>query len=56
MANQNNIEGEVERKVRELSDKVFERFNPLKPGKLERMYVNDEGEEYIEKSHLKEWV
>ena len=46
----------MERKVRELSDQVFDRFNPIKPGKQERMYINDEGDEYIEKAHLKEWV
>ena len=43
-------EGEVERKVRELRESVFEKYN--KDGKQ----VNDNNEAYITKDQLKEFV
>jgi len=39
-------EGEVERKVRELGDEVFARFNPGKS-------INNEGKEWISKENLR---
>ena len=44
------IEGEVEKKVRELGDEIFDKYN--KGG----VSVNDEGKPYIKKEHLKEFI
>ena len=43
-------EGEVERKVRELGDEIFARFNPGKTN------LNAEGKEWISKENLREFI
>lgn len=45
-----NAEGEVEKKVRELGDEVFEKYN------AGGVAVNDEGKPFIQKEHLKEFI
>ena len=45
-----NAEGEVEKKVRELGDEVFDKYN------AGGVAVNDEGKPYITKEHLKEFI
>ena len=45
-----NAEGEVEKKVRELGDEVFEKYN------AGGVAVNDEGKPYITKEALKEFI
>jgi len=45
-----NAEGEVEMKVRELGDEVFDKYN------AGGVAVNDEGKPDITKEHLKEFI
>ena len=45
-----SAEGEVERKVRELGDEIFEKYNPGNKN------LDDEGKPYIEKEHLREFI
>ena len=45
-----SAEGEVERKVRELGDEIFEKYNPGSD------MVNDEGKPYIKKENLREFI
>ena len=44
------VEGEVERKVRELGDEVFDKYNAGGAA------VNDEGHPYIKKADLREFI
>ena len=43
-------EGEVEKKVRELGDEVFDKYN------AGGVAVNDEGKPYIKKDDLREFI
>ena len=45
-----SAEGEVERKVRELGDEIFEKYNPGADVK------DAEGKPYITKAHLREFI
>ena len=45
-----SAEGEVERKVRELREEIFEKYNPGMKN------VDDEGKPYITKDNLKEFI
>ena len=45
-----SAEGEVERKVRELGDEIFERYNPGGTNK------DDDGKPYISKANLREFI
>ena len=45
-----SAEGEVERKVRELGDEIFERYNPGNRNK------DDDGKPYISKDNLREFI
>ena len=45
-----SAEGEVEKKVRELGDEIFEKYN--KDGAA----INDDGKPYIKKEDLKEFI
>lgn len=45
-----SAEGEVERKVRELGEEIFNKYNP------DRSIVDDEGKPIITKENLKEFV
>ena len=45
-----SAEGEVERKVRELREEIFEKYNP--GGKI----VDGEGKPYITKENLREFI
>ena len=43
-------EGEVERKVRELGDEIFMKYNPSGTN------INDEGKEWISRENLREFI
>ena len=45
-----SAEGEVERKVRELREEIFHKYNPG------NATVNDEGKPYISKENLREFI
>ena len=45
-----SVEGEVEKKVRELGEEVFDKYNPG------NQIVNDEGEAYITKEQMQEFI
>ena len=45
-----SIEGEVERKVNQMTETVFDKYNP---GQTK---INDEGEPYILKDDLREYI
>lgn len=45
-----SAEGEVERKVRELGDEIFEKYNPG------NAVMDAEGKPYITKDHLREFI
>ena len=45
-----SAEGEVEKKVRELGDEIFEKYNP--GGEIQ----DAEGKPYISKENLKEFI
>ena len=49
-AQEGELEGEVERKMRELVDEVFGKYNPG------RKIVNDEGKPYLEKEQMREFI